>query len=97
MLEWNELTWQQKAACALLVAISALSITAMLMSAPLRPSNVLAAAAMCALFAAILLNPSLVRGEVAAALSVSMPRACKVLGLTALALLVLSRAVGAMF
>lgn len=97
MLEWNSLTWRQKAACALLVAISALCIAAMLVTESLSPSSILAAASVSALFAAILLNPTLVRGNMRAALSTSMPRACKALAFTALALLVLSRTVEAMF
>lgn len=97
MLEWHSLTWRQKAACVLLAAISALGIAAMLAEEPLSPGRFLAAASMSALFAAVLLNPLLVRGNMRAALSASMPRASKVLAFAALALFMLSRAVEAIF
>lgn len=97
MLEWHSLTWRQKAACVLLTVISALGIAAMLTEEPLSPGSILATAAMSALFAAVLLNPLLVRGNMRAALSASMPRASKALAFAALALFMLSRAAEAMF
>jgi hypothetical protein len=92
MLEWNLLTSRQKFACALFSVVALLGFIAMLFNDPPNASTIVRVVSFFALFAAVLLNPTLVRGDLSGLLTASMPRICKVLAFSALALHFLSNA-----
>ena len=96
MLEWSLLSSRQRITCICATIILASGLAASIISEPRSPSNTLGALAAALLFASLLLNPALARGQLSHLIRAPFPAPCRALAVASFAALFLSRAAHAL-